>query len=150
MTPNGLPIRPSLEILEDRCVPATFTVTKLADAVGVPGITLREAILQSNATPSVNDTIVFATGLQGVIKLNSQLDITDDVTINGPGSTLLKISGVGTTPIFKLDDGAGVHSMKVAIGKLTLLRGNAVYGGAIFNNNDDVDLRQCTLSDNVS
>ena len=72
------------------------------------------------------------------------------MTINGPGSTLLKVSGVGTTAIFKLDDGAGVHSMKVAIGKLTLLRGNAAYGGAIFNNNDDVDLRQCTLSDNVS
>ena len=40
--------------------------------------------------------------------------------------------------------------MKVAISKLTLTRGNAQPGGVIFNNNDDVTLRQCRLTQNVS
>jgi hypothetical protein len=37
-----------LEGLEDRCVPATFSVTKLTDGTGVPGMILRETVQMAN------------------------------------------------------------------------------------------------------
>ena len=43
-------VRLQVEQLEDRCVPATITVTKLDDAVGAPGMNLREAVVKANLT----------------------------------------------------------------------------------------------------
>jgi hypothetical protein len=53
--------RPRLERLEDRCVPATFTVTNTLDD-GLTGSTgsLRWAITQANADTSPGDEIAFA------------------------------------------------------------------------------------------
>ena len=139
---------PVLESLEGRCVPATIVVKNLND--GGPG-SLRQAVLRSNSTPSVTDAVVFRPGLRGTIKLGSQIDITDDVRINGPGAALLRISGQGATRVFNIDDGAGVSSMKARIEKLTLTRGHTPGdGGAIFNENDDVTLRGCTFAGNVA
>src|SRR5262249_23631668 len=56
--------RPGLEVLEDRTVPTTFTVTNLAnDGLG----SLRQAIDDSNAVTSDADVIVFQPGLTGTI-----------------------------------------------------------------------------------
>src|SRR5437870_4605068 len=64
---------PRLEVLEDRTVPSTFTVTNLADS-GTGS--LRAAITAANANPGP-DTIQFAHGLHGTIGLTSgQLSIT--------------------------------------------------------------------------
>src|SRR5712664_313609 len=69
---------PTLDILEDRTVPSTFTVTNLND--GGAG-SLRQAVLDANAHGGA-DQIAFATGLRGTITLTTgQLSITDSVTI---------------------------------------------------------------------
>ena len=58
--------RLGVEPLEDRCVPATFTVNSTADTAAPPAgtVTLRSAITQAeaDATP---DTINFAASLTG-------------------------------------------------------------------------------------
>src|SRR4051812_30828172 len=79
--------------LEDRSTPSTFTVTDLGDAG--PG-TLRQAVLDANAQSGA-DTIDFQAGLSGTITLTSgQLDLTDDVTITGPGAA--RSPSAATTP----------------------------------------------------
>lgn len=72
----------------------TVEVTTLADSGSG---SLRQAILDTNAEPG-HDTIEFAEGLAGTIQLSSQLEITDDLTIDGPGAGTITVSG---------DDGAG-------------------------------------------
>jgi hypothetical protein len=102
--------RPALEILEDRCLPATFTVSSVADNGGIDPApkagtgTLRQAIVDANATPGPN-TIQFqiGTGPQ-TIKLQAALPaLTGTVVLNGttqPGYT--------TAPAIELDgSGAG-------------------------------------------
>jgi hypothetical protein len=61
---------------------ATFTVTSLADS-GTGS--LRNAIAQANAT-AVTDTIVFQPGLNGTIAMTSELLVTENLAINGPGA----------------------------------------------------------------
>ena len=67
-------------------VVGSFVVTNTSDS----GIgSLRQAILNANANPGP-DTIDFAPGLSGTIVLTSgELQITNDVTIVGPGANLL-------------------------------------------------------------
>src|SRR5262245_44427088 len=80
------PARPRLESLEERCVPANFTVSNLNDAGGG---SLRQALIDANTTAGA-DTVVFQAGLTGQITLTTgQLYITDDVNIQGPGATTL-------------------------------------------------------------
>ncbi len=82
--------RPRVEVLEDRSVPATFTVTKDADD-GTAG-TFRWAIEQANgnANPNVLDVIDFNIGVQGTAKtitldaVRGELPtITEQVLIDG-------------------------------------------------------------------
>src|SRR5262249_50975323 len=87
-----------LEALEDRAVPSTFTVTNLSDHD--PG-SLRAAILAANANPGA-DTIQFAHGLHGTIPLASEVAITQDLTIHGPGANQVTVSGGGTTRVFDI------------------------------------------------
>src|SRR5437016_2507198 len=64
---------PRLEVLEDRTVPSTFTVTNLADSG--PG-SLRAAIMAANTNPGADD-IKFAGGVKGIITLTSgELSVT--------------------------------------------------------------------------
>lgn len=89
--------RPRLSPLEDRMVPATFTVLNLADAGDG---SLRQAVLDANDQPGA-DTIRFADGLVGTIGLTGgQLSIADHLTIDGPGADRLPpqtLCGTGTT-----------------------------------------------------
>ncbi len=85
-----------VESLERRTVLSTFTVTNLLDHGGG---SLRRAILDANANPGA-DTIRFVRGVRGTIALESQLVITDDLTIRGPGAEALRISGGGATRVF--------------------------------------------------
>jgi hypothetical protein len=89
-------VRLAVRPLEDRAVPAMFTVTTLAD--DGPG-SLRQAVLDANAHPGA-DTVRFANSAQGTITLASQVPITDDLTVRGPGVDKLTVSGGGATRVF--------------------------------------------------
>ena len=141
-------LRPDFELLEDRrlLAPLNFLVTNTNDS----GLgSLRQEILDANANPGL-DTIDFATGLSGTIVLKSgELQITNDVTIDGPGANLLTVSGNNTSRIFNIDDGNLGTALAVAISGLKLTGGNAGSdsGGAIFNA-EALTLTNSTLSGN--
>jgi hypothetical protein len=79
---------------------STYTVTTIADSGAG---SLRDAITQANATSG--NTINF-TGLRGMIVLQSALPtITQNMTITGPGSSLLTISGNKLYPVFSVNSG---------------------------------------------
>ena len=99
--------RPRLEVLEGREVPATISVTSLADfALGArhSGVTLRDAVHAANTNTSVNgsvagsgaDEIIFSPNLAGTITLkHGELLINDakGTTITGLGANKLTIDG---------------------------------------------------------
>jgi len=75
---------------------ATFAVINTSDSGAG---SLRQAILGANAAPGA-DEITFA-HLHGTITLTSgQLDITDDLTIAGPGAKELAVSGNDSSRVF--------------------------------------------------
>jgi hypothetical protein len=98
---------------------ATITVTNTAD--GGPG-TLRAAL----AGAADGDTID-ATGVSGAITLASgQLNVSNSVTILGPGTATLTVSGTNASRVF---DVAGTN---VTIRGLTIANGQgALYGAGI-------------------
>src|SRR5215470_8711664 len=89
------PFVPRLTVLEDRTVPSTFNVISLADTG--PG-TLRAGVA------SGADTIRFAPGLHGTIPLASEIAISANLTIDGPGANQLTVSG-GTSRVFDVSGG---------------------------------------------
>src|SRR5262245_15610730 len=131
---------PRLLLLEDRTLPSTFTVTNLGDS----GLgSLRQAVLDANAHPGA-DTIRFAHRLRGTITLTSgQLDITDDLTIRGPGADGLAISGSDASRVFAITAG-----VTVGIDQLTITQGRASAGGGVLNDGGSLTLSHVVLSDN--
>ena len=112
------------EPLEDRRVPATYLVTNLAD--GGPG-SLRQAVLDANANAGTDDIQFTGAGAAGSITLTTgQLELSDPVTITGPGAAALAVSGNDQSRVFRVNTGGAV-----TISGLTLTRGNADSGGAI-------------------
>jgi hypothetical protein len=133
--------RPTFEFLEDRSVPATFSVLNLAD--GGDG-SLRQAVFDANALVGA-DTIAFADGLVGTIGLTAgQLSITDHLIIDGPGADLLAVSGNDASRVFSISGGA-----TVAIDDLTITDGRTVGdGGGILNTGSTLTLDRVVLSNN--
>src|SRR6266542_4754947 len=93
--------RLTVEALEDRIVPSTFTVHNLNDS---GPDSLRAAISAANANPDA-DVIKFAGGLSGTIALASELSITQDLTIDGPGAGTITVSGNNATRVFHVSGG---------------------------------------------
>lgn len=82
---------------------------------------LRQAVLDANAQPGA-DTIRFADALRGTIALTSgQLSITGNLTIDGPGSDRLAVSGNYQTRVLSVSG-----KVTVAIAGLTIKDGRAV------------------------
>ncbi len=143
--------RPQLESLEARDVPSTLTVTNNLDS-GVGS--LRAEI----AAATGKDTIVFAPTLAGkTITLTSgELDITRNLTIQGPGAGKLSISGGDAGRVFEVD-GA---KTTVTLSGLTITHGrsysggggdfNSTSGGGILNYRGKLTVSDCTLSYNGS
>jgi hypothetical protein len=130
-----------LEALEDRAVPATFQVLNTLDAG--PG-SLRQAVLDANAT-SGPDRIVFAHDVRGTIALSSdELQITDDVTVTGPGAGRLKVSGMHVNRVFEVD------SASAAISGLTIADGHAYNGAGILTDGGTVTLTAVAVADNLA
>lgn len=123
---------PRLEMLERRELLATFVVTNTADLtpgpnpVAVPG-SLRDAILQSNATPG-KDTIRFNIGGSGVRTIFTSAGlptITDGVTLDATTQT-----GYSGTPVVFLN---GVNAGPNVNGLLVGSTGSTIKGLAIGN-----------------
>jgi predicted outer membrane repeat protein len=118
-------------------------VTNLADAG--PG-SLRQAIIDTPA----GGTVDFQQGLRGTITLTTgELPIAKSLTITGPGSDVLTVSGNHVSRVFDI-----TGSVTVAISGLTIADGNfssnSGYGGAIDNFFGTLTLTDCTLSGNFA
>src|SRR5262245_53140591 len=143
---------PRLETLEDRALPSTFTVLNLE---GSGPDSLRAAVAAANDNPGA-DVIRFAGGLHGTIPLESELSITDDLTIDGRGENLLTISGNDATRVFSISG----STTDVEITGLTIADGSATgttlmgpvgpitLGGGILNNGGHLILSHVTLTNN--
>jgi hypothetical protein len=149
--------RPCLEVLEDRLTPATFVVTNTGDAGvgtgpdanGVYSGDLRYCITQLNNSTDPNNLIAFDPSVTGTITLNSSLPtIQKPVTISGPGSNVLAVSG-GTgvaRRVFSVWAGAPVE-----IDGLEIEQGvSTTSGGGISNLNSTLTLKNDFLTENAA
>jgi hypothetical protein len=110
---------------------ATFNVTNLADSGAG---SLRSAIAQANGAGGA-DTITFQSGLSGTINVGSDMAITEELAIDGPGSGAITLDGGDATQIL---DSTGADLTSVS--GLTFTDGNSgpypggaisVYGGGV-------------------
>jgi predicted outer membrane repeat protein len=115
--------RPTIQQLEDRCVPALVTVTSLADSG--PG-SLRDTI----AGAARGDLINFDGSLSGgtIVLTGGELLLSKNLTVTGPGAGRLTISSAGLSRV--LDVAPGVAAF---LSGLALADGVADQGGAIYN-----------------
>ena len=117
--------RPQVETLEDRITPTTFTVT---DPSGVAGsgsagdVTLPYAV----ANAASGDTINFNLPANTTITLDTTLTLSQDVTVAGPGPSLLAISGNNSVRVF-------VNNGNSSISGLTIENGNSSSGAGVLN-----------------
>ncbi len=152
--PRRGPSLPRLEALEDRALPSTFTVTNLLDNGSVGS--LRWAVGQANAHPGP-DAINFAPGLHGTIALSAgQLNVTDSVTVNGPGANQLTVSGSNASRVFDVS-GSGtsavIRDLTVADGRAsgttaTGPLGDSTLGGGILDEGAALTLSRVTVTGN--
>jgi hypothetical protein len=134
-------VRPRLELLEDRRLPSTLTVTNNLDS-GSGSLRAEIAAARSG------DTIVFASSLSGqTINLTSgELVINKSLTVQGPGSVQLAISGGGLSRVLEVDY---AKKENVTVSGLTLEKGAAGTGGAILNYGA-LTVTGCTLTGNLT
>jgi hypothetical protein len=103
----------------------SFAVTSCAD--GAPG-SLRAEVALANLTSGAN-TIAFSVSC-APLQVSPLIEISNDLTITGPGANTLAIDGQTTNTIFQIDNG-----VTATISGLTLQQGNANGdGGAVINN----------------
>jgi hypothetical protein len=149
----------SFDRLEDRAVPAVFTVTNLNDSG--PG-SLRAAIASANAAPDA-DTVAFAPGLAGqTVGLTSVGDADDGgsalavvapVTVAGNGQVITRL-GPANFRLFNVAAGASLTLQNLTLsngsvvgGTPTVAEPSAALGGAVLNRGT-LALANCTLSGN--
>src|SRR5262245_54727958 len=151
---RAMAARLSVEWLEDRTVPSTFTVRSLADSGPE---SLRQAILDANANPGA-DLIRFAPAARdGTITLTSgELSITDDLTLDGPGAQRLSISGNDASRVFSVSGGATdveIRDLTIASGAATGTTvegplGPVTLGSGLLNTVARVILTHVTMTNN--
>lgn len=118
-----------VESLEDRRMLATFTVSNLLDgpvttAGQLPG-SLRQAIFDSNAMEGA-DEIEFSDVAGTLFLTEGQLEITEALSISGPGSEQFIIDAQDLSRVFVIDDPDAVsENFEVEIRGVTLTRGAA-------------------------
>ena len=122
---------------------ADFPVSNTNDAGAG---SLRAAIIAANGAAGA-DTISFTAAATGRIELVSGLDqITEAVSVNGPGADKLTIDGNESDPVFEVDvPGTGVP---VSISGLKIVNGDSKYGGGIVNYGSDLTVADAIISGN--
>src|SRR5262245_1736433 len=151
-------MKPTLEILEDRMAPATFTVTTKLDVVDAADgrLSVREAVTKAN-NQAGPDTIVLPAGvykmtLPGLESFNAAGDfnIVDSVTFKGAGAASTVVDGGLTDRVFDIF-GTGPSSIRVMFQGLKIRNGNTDVifgGGGILVGNADLVVRDCVISAN--
>jgi Ca2+-binding RTX toxin-like protein len=129
---------------------AVFNVTNKSDSGAG---SLRQAIKDSNEVPT-DDLIVFNPGLSGetICLTSGQLEITDDLFIDGLGENSLTVSGNNASRVFYIDDGNTSNLIDVEIEGLTITKGmqkGAGGAGGILNN-ENLTITNSTISSNLA
>lgn len=143
----------------------TFDVTNRNDSG--PG-SLRDAIEAANANEGI-DTIGFARNVRGRIPLESELVISDDVTICGPGAHRLALDGGNETRVLRVDPygtdvpfgapesdriSVELHDLAIRDGLATDAPGiptpapQFAFGGGIYNRGSDVVVESVLMVNN--
>lgn len=130
---------------------ATLIVTNLNDSGAG---SLRQAVLDANASVGVADEIRFADGMTGTVVLTSgQLALTDDVTISGDTTgdkrADITISGNNASRIFNQTG----SNTDVALQGLTLINAGttSIFGGAVrAYESGTLAISDTTISNNTS
>ena len=134
-----LSLTAGLPLLRAQSPGRTITVTNLSDQG--PG-SLRQALLDAVAGGTVSFLVSGA-----ITNAGGELAITNDLTIIGPGATILAISGGATGRVFSV-----APNVTVSISGLTLRAGhpqNSADGGGIINAGT-LTLTECVLSENAA
>src|SRR5262249_5988868 len=128
--------RPQFDVLEDRLVPATFTVTTPLDVVDPNDcqLSLRRAINQAHANHGA-DTIVLPAGdftiaLAGTDDTNAagDFDVSDSTLFQGSGAGATFIDGQGIDRVFDVL-GTAPSSIQVTFAGMTIRNGLVLGGG---------------------
>ena len=129
---------PRLDVLEDRSLPSTLTVTNLADSG-------RGSLRGQLAVASPGDTIVFKPGLSGTIALGSTLTLDRNVSVVGnldaAGNALVTLTSSGRDDSTDLAVNAGVTA---SVSGLTL---TGATEAAVFNRGS-LTLRRVAVTGN--
>ncbi len=120
---------------------ATDTVTNCSGSSSVEGSLPYEV-----ANASSGDTISFSVSCPpgSPIVLSSTVDITQNITIEGPGAGTLAVSGDGNVGVFQIDSG-----VTATISGLTIEDGYTYIGGGV-DSSGNLTLTDCTLLDNIA
>jgi len=156
--------------------PLTLIVDSTADAVdanpgdgicddGSGNCTLRAAVMEANASISA-DTITLPAGTYTISIANStsdengalegDLDITDDLTINGAGAATTIIDGGGIDRLLHINpcSTGSTVALSVSLADLTIQNGDvgSSVGGGIFDGSfsDTLSLGSCAITGNRS
>jgi hypothetical protein len=108
---------------------------------------LRQAVNDNNAIGGGN-IIVFSNTVVGTISLASELVITTNVTIMGPGPDLLAVSGNNASRVFRITNNAvvSISGLRIVNGRVTGPPG----GGGILNFYGTLRLDNCIVSNCVA
>ena len=141
---NRRRFRPQLTALENRALLSTYTVANTNDS-GVGSLRYEIGLATADST---NDTVTFSSlfnTAQTITLTSGQLVLTKNtgtLTIQGPGETLLSVSGKNASRVFYLHGGSAYLS------GLTVSGGSATYGAGMANYGAKATLADCTVSGN--
>lgn len=140
---------------------ATYTVSNLNDSGAG---SLRDAVSLANSNAGA-DVIAFAPGVTGTIALASVINVTDQLSINGPGASLLTITpaagayALASTVSLAISDvtfagGSGGPAAVGASGSLTLQssvfsNNSGTSAGAVYFLYSSASISDCTFNNNT-
>lgn len=108
---------------------------------------LKQAVLDANNNVGA-DTIIFAANVRGTINNNGTLDLTEGLTIIGPGPDLLNITSGGNGRVIEISD---VNDATFNFHGLTISGGHCSTGpgAGIFAYTQFVNIYDCIIKNNL-